>query len=249
MTNEELANRIKNGNTDCMGVLWEQVKGYVITLINRYYELYKEACSSAGVNIDDMEQEGFLAVMDAAEAYTEDKGCGFLSYIKYPLKNRLNELLGYRTSKTRPLNCCKSLDEPIGSYTDELTIADTIADDEAEAAINDVIEDGYIKQLHDDLDKCLARLPEQQAEVIRLRYYKELPFESIGRALNMQTQCARYEHNKAMSKLRQGYCVKLLRPYLELDIIDTKGYKSSFGRWKNTGCSSTETAAFKLMNI
>jgi DNA-directed RNA polymerase specialized sigma subunit len=71
MTNEELAIKIKAGELECAGQLWEQAKLLVCMLCNRFYGLHTDACRSAGVDADDLCQEGYFALMDAVDAYDE----------------------------------------------------------------------------------------------------------------------------------------------------------------------------------
>lgn len=69
MENEELVARIKAGidTADNMLALWEQNRGMIGKLARRY---------SAYADIEDLQQEGYLALYDAIDGFKPDKGLG-----------------------------------------------------------------------------------------------------------------------------------------------------------------------------
>ena len=71
MTNEELAIRIKAGidTADNMLQLWEQTRRFIRRIASRYV---------GAAELEDLEQEGYLALYDAVDGYRPDLGCKFL---------------------------------------------------------------------------------------------------------------------------------------------------------------------------
>ena len=82
MTNEELAIRIKAGidTADNMLQLWEQTRRFIRRIASRYV---------GAAELEDLEQEGYLALYDAVDGYRPDLGCKFLTYAEYWIKQRL----------------------------------------------------------------------------------------------------------------------------------------------------------------
>lgn len=82
MTNEELVIRIKAGidTAENMLALYEQVKAFIraIAWKHRSHE-----------EIEDLEQEGYLALYDAIDGYDPDADCKFLTYAKYWIRQRI----------------------------------------------------------------------------------------------------------------------------------------------------------------
>jgi RNA polymerase sigma factor (sigma-70 family) len=230
MTNEELAVQIKAGDRERAGELWDRVKLFVCMLCNRFYALYADACRSAGVDADDLCQEGYFALMDAVEAYDPAGKYKLLTYIRYPLLNRLNALVGFR-GRRRLHNAPVSLDEPTG---DGIYLGDTLADQAAEDELEAVIEQVYTEGLRADLDYCLATLDPRQREAIRAKYFDSQPIHGAGEHLY-----------KGLQRLKSGRCMNRLRKY-EQDLISRYAYNSSYRLWKETGYSSTEYTAMKL---
>ncbi|MDE6063825.1 MAG: sigma-70 family RNA polymerase sigma factor [Lachnospiraceae bacterium] len=87
MTNEELVRLIKAGvdRENNMLQLYIQVKGFIRTIAMRY---------RGRAEMEDLEQEGFLALYDAVEGYDSGRGCMFLTYAGYWIKRRLSQYAG-----------------------------------------------------------------------------------------------------------------------------------------------------------
>lgn len=82
MSNEELVARIKAGidTADNMLTLWEQNKGMICKIARKY-------CAYA--DIEDLQQEGYLALYPAIDGYNPDNGNKFLSYATPVIDQRL----------------------------------------------------------------------------------------------------------------------------------------------------------------
>ena len=234
MTNEILAIRIKYGENEYSAQLWEQVKNFICKACNLFYSRFQNYCIRACVTREDLYQEGFLALMDAVNAYNPAKGYSLLAYISYPLRTRLNQLVGFRTAEGRNYLNTQSLDKTPSENDENLRLCDILPDESAEMAFLNAEERIYAQQLHRDLDACLSSLEPQQKEAIEARYYYNNP---IPGAYALE--------KKALIRLRTGPCSKILKPYEE-DIICRYAYNSSYTLWKESGYSSTEYAVMKL---
>lgn len=82
MTNEELVARIKTGIdvTDNMLALWEQTRSFIHMMAKRY---------QGEIDIEDLEQEGYLSLYDAIDGYDTDMGYKFLTYAEHRIKQRM----------------------------------------------------------------------------------------------------------------------------------------------------------------
>ena len=82
MTNEQLVIRIKAGidTAENMLALYNQVKAFIHTIAwkHRSYE-----------DVEDLEQEGYLALYDAIDGYDPEAGCKFLTYAEFWIKQRI----------------------------------------------------------------------------------------------------------------------------------------------------------------
>lgn len=86
MTNEELVTRIKAGidTADNMLALWQQNRCYIHSIAKRY---------QGNAEIDDLEQEGYLALYDAIDGYNVDSGYKFLTYATRWVRQRMTRYI------------------------------------------------------------------------------------------------------------------------------------------------------------
>lgn len=232
-TNEELALRVKAGDNEAVAALWEQTKKLAYQFANRFYIRSMASCASAGVTLEDVKQEGFLVVLDAARAFDEAKGFKFTSYISFHAKNRFNALIGIRGGAGKKLlNCADSLDELIPGAED-ITIADSIPDENASQAFEDAEQEMYRRQLHGAMEQALGTLDEQQEQTIRNRYYRDMTFEAIAQQDGTNRECVRQTLAKGLRGLRKPSCSRLLRPFV---VEYGKAYQGTgFTSWKDRG--------------
>lgn len=249
-TNEELALRVKAGDSEAVAALWEQTKKLAYQFANRFYIRSMASCASAGVTLEDVKQEGFLVVLDAAQAFDETKGFKFTTFMNFHAKNRFNALIGIRGSTAkRPLNCANSLDELLPG-TEDLTIAATLPDESAAQAFEDAEQEMYRRQLHGAMEQVLGTLDEQQEETIRSRYYQGMTLEAIAHQTGTTREQVRQLVAKGLRGLRKPSCSRLLRPFFaDYD----KAYRGTgFTSWKNKGSVEerlVERAEFRKIRI
>ena len=82
MNNEQLVSRIVAGDNEAENMLqlWRQNKGFIATIARRY---------SAGAEMEDLEQEGYIALCEAVQHYDSDRGMSFISYAAFWIKRRM----------------------------------------------------------------------------------------------------------------------------------------------------------------
>lgn len=188
MTNEQLAGFIQRGESDeLIPILWERVRKLLYMKSEQIYRQYKDRFAQCGVEVWDLKQESYTAFLEAVKAYKSDSGLKFTSFLKYPFRNAVNELIGLRTSRTinEPLNNSTSLNKPLDSSEDDvITLLDTLADDTA----LDFIERMETASVGETVRAVIETLQEQHRDVIKLRYFegltlkqsRELVAEALG---------------------------------------------------------------------
>lgn len=82
MTNEQLVIRVKGGDNTAgnMLELWEQNKRFISAIARKY---------SAGAEMEDLEQEGYIAMCEAVQHYDPDRGMSFIGYAAFWIKRRM----------------------------------------------------------------------------------------------------------------------------------------------------------------
>ena len=248
MTNEELAERIQTGEKQLCSQLWAQVKRFVYMQAARYGARTSGICRCSGVELDDLEQEAYLAMLDAVKAYDSQSGFLFTTYLHRHLLNHWRSLLGLRTvkGKNNPLNLSIRLESPIGAQEDEnITVGDMIPDSGAEQALESAIDGIYRQQLHDVLECCITSLPERKSDTIRGRYYRGETLKQIANRWGVSISSIKDLEKNSLRDLKRGQNYQRLKGWRE-DIISRYAYKGTMYPFKVFGGSVVERTVEKL---
>ena len=171
----------------------------------------------------------------------------------YPSDIELRALLGLTQEQLEKLKAdiqasrIRSTSEVIGGDEDDITLEDTIADenDQYETVIDQIQQE----QLSKELWSCVDDLKPQQAGVIRGHYKEGQTLKECGAALGVSTERARQIEQKAIRELRKSRFKKRLRPYLTDQGAYSLGLKcTGFGSFSKHG-SSQEIAVMKLEEL
>ncbi len=207
-TNEELARRIQQGERDLILQLWEQVRRYAH---DRAYKWFRATNGRGGQTVQDLEQEAFLALLEALEGWDEDAG-PFLTWYSLRLKAAFTAATAQRTQRDRkdPLQDCLSLDAPLTDREgNPFTLEDTIPDQRAEDDLNAVEE----RDRQEAIRRVLDSLQAEQRRVILLRYYHDMTREQTAQRLHLTRSRAATIEAKALRLLRHPVNSRVLLQY------------------------------------
>lgn len=237
MDNEELVTVIQTGATDRMVELWEQVAGLVAWKARHIMTALDLRGNPCGVEMDDLMQSGYLALVKAVDTYKPTAG-SFSTWLVYHLKNTFAELTGYRTKTGRnePLNNSFSLDKTVDDETDGTPFGEFVSDPKAAATMQGIEDKLWREQLHEAMEAALSVLPEQSAEVLRLRHYQGLTLADVGEIRGTSPERIRQMENKALRQLRKPNIARHLRPFYTFDFYCSTG----LGAFQHTGMSIQE---------
>lgn len=159
MTNEELAERVRDGDRAALLELWRQVERFAYGQARRWTG-YGE--------MDDLMQAAFLALLEAVEGYDSSAG-KFTTWYGLALKGAFTAATGQRTKRERldPLRSAVSLDDVL----EDRLLEEVIPDPEAEAAFQEVEERDRRERLRTLVAELLAELPEPQRAAVVGKYW------------------------------------------------------------------------------
>lgn len=82
MDNEQLVARIQTGENEAENMLqlWRQNRGFIATVARKYTRL---------AELEDLEQEGYIALCEAVQHYDPDRGMSFIGYAAFWIKRRM----------------------------------------------------------------------------------------------------------------------------------------------------------------
>ena len=196
MSNEELAARIKAGERDRLLELWAQVRELIAWYAVRRYNA---APGLGGVEVDDLIQAGFIAMVEAVDSFDPGAGYKFSTWLKLTLRTAFAEAGGYRSKRQKmdPLHRCDSLDRPLddegGATLGELQAAPDCFDD-TERQI-------WREQLRAVLDKALEDLPADWREILERRYYRGQSQQVVAEGMRVKKTDIQGREKKALHRL------------------------------------------------
>lgn len=243
MTNEELAERIKAGESALMADLWENCHKLLIHLMHQELARGKRAhMEGRGLSEEDLQQELYFALCKAVEGYKPEAGYKFTTYLDLNVKSVVDRALGL-TKASDPLDTANSLDTPIADGEDA-TFGDFLEDPESGAAFAEVEEADYLTKLHADLEEALSELPERKERTIRARYLEDKTIAEIAESNNVSGETARRDEYEALMQLREAQALQSYRA----DIIEKYSYHSGLRSFRsNNFTSGVEIAAMRLV--
>lgn len=243
-TNAALAALAAAGNSFALGQLWEINKGLLHRLFWQWYARNKAVADSAGLTIEDFDQEAFFAVQAAAKAYDPEKG-SFATLLGYYVQSQINKAVCGEHSRlvttedgkqvrlsANPLNACTSLDVPVGEDGSGTVLADLQEDPTAAHEFQQAENEIYNEELHAALEEALNKLTPRQADIIRRHYFGGKSFAEIAREDGTTLNAARNHEVNAFIALRQNPALVRWHD----DIISTKAWTGTgWNAWNRYG--------------
>ena len=153
-TNEELALLIRQGRTEYMAELWEQVRRLIMKMI---FQLLRKRPLPAWADKEDAVQCGFFALIKAVEAYRPEDGFLLTSYLSYCVRNALNSELWGRKKEV----AATSYNQPAGGEESETELLELIEDDSAPLAFEEV----ELTDVQQAVIEAMAALPDDMREM------------------------------------------------------------------------------------
>ena len=243
--NNMLAQLARQGNSAALTQLWEINRPVIRTMFWRWYSRNQGVAESAGVTLEDLDQESYFAVKEAAEYHNPEKGA-FLTALQYFVQHRIQKAIlqgrgryvvtedGRRVRvSAEPLDRAQSLDEPVPwDDAGEVTRADVTPDPAAAQAFEDAEQNSYRQELRAVLDKALSLLPDRQRDVIAWRFYEGLTLRQAAELDGVTQERIRQMEDKALRALRQN---QELRRFYGEDLLSRAYQGTGFGAWKSGG--------------
>lgn len=171
MENEQLVTLIQSGHRDLLPVLWERTQRLIKMLIVRYA---KGRILPNSIDLDDLLQCGYFALLQAVRAFKADKGLKFTSYLSYSVKNAIDEETGNDRKHFKEISYNKTVKDKSG---DDVEILDLLEDSTAEF---DIFEPVELTDTQRIVTEALEQLPPVQREVISKHYLKGLTLNQIA---------------------------------------------------------------------
>lgn len=242
MTNEELVEKIQQGERDLLPQLWEQVERFVAKVAVRWAKAIEPDNVLRAIEFsEELIHTGYIAVVEAAEAYSPEQDATFVHFLSFYLKKHFGpecaaragmstgvyhraytarqkkkqgqELNGQEQKMIRVLYPL-SINAPLKTGDDAADeMGDFIAD--PNDFIGDAEERIFQQQLHEVLEAAMDTLEPDERQAIKLQYYQELDRKGVAEELSVSYERAKAIEAAAMRKLRSPSITAELESYIE----------------------------------
>ena len=241
LSNEELAYRIQQGETELIPQLWDQVVKFITAKAGEYISHRRQNGWHCDGDADDLINQAFFGFLMAIKTFKPETS-SFLGILNLAIKTSFSEAAGYRrpTQRSDCAHIAVSGDAVIGD--DGFSLFDVISDDQADPAER-VTETLYIEQLRATLDEAMKQLPDKQERILRARYYGELTQSEIAKDLGCTSSNVGRLEQSALSALYAARFQNGLDQYLE----ENTNWYLHVGpkRFRNSRTSSVEEITFQ----
>lgn len=201
MENEQLVTLIQSGHRDLLPVLWERTQRLIKMLIVRYA---KSKVLPNSMDIDDLLQCGYFALLQAVRAYKADGNYRFVTYLSYSVLNAVQDELGINRKHYKETSLNTPIEDKDGGVIEML---DLLEDSTAEY---DVIEPVELTDTQRTVIEALERLPPVQREVISKHYLKGLTLNQISAEKHCTIENIRQYIQQGFKTLRKDRALRNL---------------------------------------
>lgn len=234
MSNEDLVAAIQSGD-DLMGELWEQVKGFIA---KRALRIMPALEGRADIDLDDLIQSGYLALVDAVAEYRPGDA-SFLTFLGYRLKKSFAETTRFRSLREQRevKTTVLSLESPVTDEAgDSRTLSDQIRDPAGECMLEAVEDRLWLDQLKKAVAAALLELPEEQRDLLRHRFWDGKTLKELAQSMGVSVENVRQRERKSLQSLRKPRIACRLRPYYDFNFYAG----TSLGAFRNSGMTVQE---------
>lgn len=157
----EIINYISEGSEEANYIIYDKYKPLISKIANN---LYKKYCKNTGLEVNDLIQEGMIALNSAVNHYQENKDTLFYTYAKTCIERRIiSTIIGARRQKHKILNDSISFEVNIGDTDLNL---DIILKDDINNPENIIVNRETNQELKRNIENKLTKF---ELEVLQLR--------------------------------------------------------------------------------
>lgn len=227
-TNEELVADYQQGDKEAMATIVEKNRGLVIFHVNRYRTL----SDLSYLDTDDMEQLGFIGLMQAVKKFNPNTGFKFASYASVAIKGHITRGLRYSTPWEDKRDNNSQLVDMVSAQatvpgTEDLTYGESLKDPVAENEFSLAVEQLDHEILRKDIFSTFNQVfkpDEREKNVLILRYGlngHEYTLSEIAGLYGLSVERARQLVGRGIKRINRSKAGYLLKQQymLEYDLI------------------------------
>jgi RNA polymerase sigma-70 factor, ECF subfamily len=188
-----LLDQVQAGNRQALDQLLARYQSELLTFVNRRLDPRVRA----RLNSSDVVQEAQMEAARRIDDYLKRRPMPFHLWIRKTAYQRLLNL--HRDHRRR---ACRSVDREIALPNDtsaELTRSLIVRGSSPSARI-------VAREQAEQISKAVARLSDNDREILLMRHVEQLPYEDIGCLFDIAPAAARQRYGRAMIRLQRVLC-------------------------------------------
>ena len=212
-----IAREAANGNPAARERLVSSNLRFVVSIAKKYQGM--------GLPLEDLISEGNTGLLNAVDRFDVDKGCHFISYAVWWIRQAIMVAIHEKSKTIRlPVNRISerdkyetiSLDNHVSNEKSEVqdaTLVDFIEDKQYASPYNTT----EYKLMEADIDSALKTLKKEEAEIIRCHFglgRRAMTLKEIGMHYNLSKERIRQIEERALARLRNPKRMKKLQAYV-----------------------------------
>lgn len=200
MTNEMLADAIKNGgNDELIPDLWERVKKLLYLKCEKYYKALENRFKAMGIEKTDIQQECYFVFLEALRAYRQP--CKFVTFLEFPFKRMMSGLLKSNLKDDEIYFESLDANNNDASYN----LSETLADENSNTTL--IIDRKNDKEVvRGEVEKLTGR----QKQVIKLYYFSDKSDSEIADIFENKPESICQLRHRALVNLRRSAVLQKL---------------------------------------
>ena len=176
MPDNEVISLIQKGDTGALNYIFEKYNNIVNIKANKFF--------AAGVEKDDIIQEGMIGLYKATKSYDTEKQNSFKNFANLCIERQLITVIkSANRQKNIPLNSAFSLNTPIYE-NDDADVIEVLDVKTMEDPLDTITKKEYFNLVEKMMDECLSEFEKKV-----LKYYKQgISYMDIAKALDSKVK-------------------------------------------------------------
>jgi RNA polymerase sigma-70 factor (ECF subfamily) len=171
MDSEHCLSAARDGSREAMGLVLQKCRSYLLRIAQQELDCHLRAKGGAS----DLVQEAFLEANEAFPRFTGNSSLELRAWLRKILLDRVGKWKRrYRTTEKRRV----SRERPLQPSEGPEAALGGVPSQEPSPSVH-----AMAREQSRTLQIVLERLPEDYREIIKLRYYQNLPFDAIGQVM------------------------------------------------------------------
>lgn len=192
---QQLLNGARGGNADAVNDLLQRHRD----ALHRMIQLRLDAKVRQRVDVSDVLQDVLVEANRRLQTYLEQPQMAFHLWLRQIAKDRIIDAhRRHRVSAKRSVDKEQPLAAPSGDNESAMLLAQNLRDPEMTPAAA-VAQQEMVRCVED----AIARLDEQDCEIIVMRHYEHLSNQDVAQALGLSEPAASMRYLRAMRRLRE----------------------------------------------